>query len=167
MTQRITWSTSVKFITWGCIILIIVAAISTFIGAARTAQGSWAYAAGALLLFILLFTYLFSPAYLEMDDEYLTVYKVVGKKRIRLNDIKETHLYVRSMGNIRAFGSGGLFGYFGKFHNYTFGHYTAYVGDYSKAFYIVLKNGKKYLLSCKDREAFLDELGKHITIEKE
>ncbi len=85
----------------------------------------------------------------------------MGKKRINRADIESVHTYSRSMSNIRTFGSGGLFGYFGRFHNSSHGHYTAYVGDIGQAFYITTKSGKTYLVSCKNREEFIKSINEH------
>ncbi len=158
MTQRITWSTSVKIITAVCLLLVVGAGLLTIFSPTEAPKEAWEYAVGFTLLFVPLITYLFSPQCLENDGKYVIIHKVVGRKRIKLSDITATSIYSRSTGSFRVFGSGGLFGYFGRFHNNNHGHYTAYVGDLSQAFYIKTKSGKTYLVSCKNREEFIKSI---------
>lgn len=50
----------------------------------------------------------------------------------------------------RMCGSGGCFGYWGWFHDNEIGNYFAYYGNPSDAFLVKLKNGKQYVLGCRD-----------------
>ncbi len=155
MTQRITWSKSVKIITTVSLILIIGAGLLTIFSPTEAPKEAWEYAIGITLLLIVPITFLFSPVCLENDGEHIIIHKVVGRKRIKIEDIAATSIYERNRGNIRVFGSGGLFGYFGRFHNRKHGHYTAYAGDLDQAFYITTKSNKTYLVSCNNRDEFI------------
>ncbi len=123
---------------------------------------TWDWALGATLLLLPLvevITYMLSPRSIEVTADLIIIHKVVGKTVLRRADIADIHPHqTRSTFEARTFGSGGLFGFFGKFYNTRYGHYTAYVGDFSKSFYVILKNGGKYLLSCADRDAMLKAL---------
>ncbi|MDR3326691.1 MAG: PH domain-containing protein [Prevotellaceae bacterium] len=55
---------------------------------------------------------------------------------------------------IRTFGSGGLFGYLGKFENPQLGEFEMYATD-SKNRFLVETQSKTYVFSCKDRDKLI------------
>ncbi|MFM7328528.1 MAG: PH domain-containing protein, partial [Bacteroidota bacterium] len=59
--------------------------------------------------------------------------------------------------SIRLFGSGGLFGYFGKFRNSTFGTMNWYATRLGKFVVIILRSGEKFVVTPDD-ESFAAHL---------
>ena len=107
---------------------------------------------------------IFSPRSLHITDDSLVVNCVAYRKRIAKSDIsevKEYNLKPDALG-VRTFGIGGVFGYIGHFYSCKIGRYTAFVGDSGKAFYVKLKSGKTYLLSCNNSRSFAAELAKSL-----
>lgn len=97
--------------------------------------------AGLLCLLALL------PLSIEVNDRGVRVNRVIGSKTIKYGDIAETGLSY-TPGALKLCGSGGFFGNLGWYKAEGFGVYFSYVLDKSQAFYIVLKDGKRYMLSC-------------------
>ena len=64
---------------------------------------------------------------------------------------------------MRKFGSGGVFGYIGKFWNKQQGNMIWYATDMKNPVMIETKNGKKIVLTPDDREQFLEQF---TTLEK-
>ena len=90
-----------------------------------------------------------SPRRISLDDNGVTVHRVIGKKKISYKDISETGLSYTPL-FLRVCGSGGFCGYIGWFKSLGFGTFFSYVGNKDQAFYVVLKNGRRYMLSCED-----------------
>ena len=64
-----------------------------------------------------------------------------------------------TMGTIRICGSGGWFGWFSE---KDLGKYFAYYGKASDCFLVTLKNGKKYMLGCKDTPKMVNAINEKI-----
>src|SRR5690242_13284717 len=70
---------------------------------------------GLLSALLLLVAYAYSPRRYEIADRSVLVYRLAGKARIPLDDVREARISRSSDfdGGIRLFGNGGLFGYYG------------------------------------------------------
>ena len=72
--------------------------------------------------------YFYAPKSYTLSDTALIINKVIGKVQIDLNTIKEVQKIPKfEGGTIRTFGSGGFFGYYGKFYNRVIGKMSMYV----------------------------------------
>ncbi len=102
-----------------------------------------------LLVAILLGSYLYSPQQYQIRNGQLVVKRPIGSKTMALNDITEIRKIKKGemSGTIRTFGVGGLFGYYGKFHNSTFGHMTYYVTQRKNMILLKTKAEKKIIIS--------------------
>ena len=109
---------------------------------------------GILLLFvaILLGSYLYSPQKYKIQEGQLMIKRPIGHKAINLTDITEIRKIKKGemSGTIRTFGVGGLFGYYGKFHNSTFGSMTYYITQRKNMILLKTKAGKKIVISPDD-----------------
>lgn len=158
MTEKynVEWSKSVRIITI-VVLLIIVGTEVTLIGLSPAID--WIV---AILLFIIPITLgyfiLLAPISIEIDESQLVLNRVLGQKIIRYDDIDSIEIYVSDALEVRLFGSGGFCGFVGTFRNKKIGKYQSYVGDYSQAFLIRTKEGKKYVLSCKNRESLISKI---------
>lgn len=104
------------------------------------------------IIVILLGSFLLSPRGYELRDKQLIIKKPLGSKSIPLAEITEVKRIKKGemAGTIRTFGVGGLFGYFGKFYNATFGHMTYYVTQRKNMILLKKKNGKNIVISPDD-----------------
>ena len=121
---------------------------------------------GAILLLflaILLFSLLWAPRGYSISEDNLLVHRFIGPKSIELSSIGTVEPIDRSQlsGTLRAFGVGGLFGYFGKFHSPNYGILDYYVTQRKNYVLIRTHAGKKIILSPDD-ETFAEKLRKSL-----
>lgn len=102
----------------------------------------------------------YMPLSISVDKHNLNINRPLRIKSIPLSDISTVELCAPTMAERRLCGSGGWFGYWGWFKEPTIGKYFAYYGKASDCFLVTLKNGKKYLLSCKQPKEMVDEIQK-------
>lgn len=107
-------------------------------------------------------SYGYAPRFVELTATELVLHRGIGRKAICYADMCRIEPYARKGLPVRVCGIGGVFGFIGRYSNTEYGSYFSYVGDYSQAFFVVLKDGKRYLLSCEDREAVVAEVGKRL-----
>ena len=114
---------------------------------------------GLLFMVITIVAYAFSTKSIEVDTSNLSINRPFDKVVILLSDIIKIEKidYKDLSFAMRKFGSGGLFGYFGKFWNKQQGSMTWYVTDMKNPVMIETKNGKKIVLTPDDREQFLEQ----------
>ena len=114
-----------------------------------------------LLTIILLTTVIagvgYMPMRLKANDEKVTVRRLFGSLEIPLNEVIETRRIFKSdiNGSIRTFGSGGLFGYLGRFKNDRLGNYTMYATELNNLI-LVRTSNKKYVFSCSRPQEFVE-----------
>lgn len=65
-------------------------------------------------------------------------------------DVVKIERYKPLPGTIRICASGGFMGYWGLFRDNVTKNYTGFWGRDDDCFLVVLSNGKKYLLGCKN-----------------
>ena len=112
----------------------------------------------------LLVVFSYSPNKLEFTNQGITIHKVIGKVTINYNQISSIFPDYQANWDIRLWGSGGLFGYFGVFKNQEIGKYQAYVGNYKQAFLIQTKEDKNYIISCENKDKAIEIITKNIKI---
>ena len=146
-----------KFLTLGVVALLVAigrGSIKTLLRFSDIDKTTILIHSGILLSFIaiILGSYLFSPRKYELQNGQLIIKRLIGAKVINLTDIIEIRKINRGemTGTIRTFGVGGLFGYYGKFHNSTFGHMTYYVTQRKNMILLKTKDEKKIIISPDD-----------------
>ncbi|MCC8088364.1 MAG: PH domain-containing protein [Rikenellaceae bacterium] len=97
---------------------------------------------------------IYSPRYLTVDKNNITIKKLSGKITIPVNEITTIERRTNLGFDSKKFGSGGFFGYNGYFVNDAVGRYTGYVTDQHKIFWVITPR-KKYTLSCDDPDRFV------------
>ena len=85
-------------------------------------------------------------------------------KTIPMADVKSVRLCPPTMGAIRIFGSGGFLGYWGWFRERDLGKYFAYFGRSSDCFLVELKDGRKYMLGCKNPQKMVEYINSMINL---
>ncbi len=112
-----------------------------------------------IILFVLtyLIPYLFHPVKYVIDNEKLIIKRPLKPYEIELKEIKKIEPLNEEdlKGKIRVFGSGGVFGYFGKFRNKRFGTMSFFATRLSNYVHILTIDGKNLILTPDDREEFI------------
>jgi cell division protein FtsW (lipid II flippase) len=107
---------------------------------------------GAMVLLLLAIR----PVRYELHPDHLLIKRLAGNKRISFKNIAEVKLLekgeIKVTNTIRTFGSGGVFGYFGKHYNKSYGHIHFYMTRWENMVLITTKEGKKFLLSPNDTQ---------------
>ena len=100
---------------------------------------------------------LFRPKEYTLDSEGLNIVRPIKPIMIPLHSINSVMpVTSKELGfGIRTFGSGGFFGYFGKFYYRNHGTITLYATDRSKMLLITLTNDRKIIISPDDPSGFL------------
>ena len=92
----------------------------------------------------------YMPMSISADKYAIHINRSLKIKTIPMADVKSVRLCPPTMGAIRIFGSGGFLGYWGWFKERDLGKYFAYYGRSSDCFLVELKDGRKYMLGCKN-----------------
>jgi hypothetical protein len=100
----------------------------------------------------------YMPVKLTADNERIAVKRLFGPLELSRNEITEIRLITKKTidGSIRTFGSGGLFGYIGKFKSDIIGKYTMYATELDNLVLIRTKDDKQYVFSCSRPKEFID-----------
>jgi hypothetical protein len=159
MKKEVKWTKAVKIITAIVIVAVVVADyyfISNFIHSKE-----WillVFGVGLTCLF--LYFALESPRLFELTEEGVILHKIRGKVQISFAEINKVEPYFPNK-DVRYFGSGGFFGYVGKFTNLDIGSYQAYVGDFKQAFLVQTEN-EKYVFSCENSDEITAKISQKI-----
>ena len=105
--------------------------------------------AGVMLL-MLLSALFWMPVSISADKYAICVKRCLKTKVLHMADIKSVKLCPPTMSTIRICGSGGFLGYWGWFRERDLGKYFAYYGRSGDCFLVELKDGRKYMLGCKN-----------------
>lgn len=92
-----------------------------------------------------------------LDAEGLHIYRPSGEVKFPLHRFRSiASVTSKELGfGVRTFGSGGFFGYFGKFYYKKIGAATLYVTDREKMLLITLDDDRKIIISPDDTAGFM------------
>lgn len=151
------WSWEVKIVSTLALVTIIGAALLVIF------VESGPMIAKLILPLIFLSTIVFSlywaPRSLAIDQEKLTCHTFGSRIEIPLSSI----LFISQIEpkdirtSMRLFGSGGMFGYMGRFRNIKLGNYTMYITE-RKSLILVTTQTKKYVFNLNLSQAEFNEL---------
>ncbi|MBM6882286.1 PH domain-containing protein [Bacteroides caecigallinarum] len=101
----------------------------------------------------------YMPIRLTIGNDKIILHRLFGAINIPIKNIIEIKAIPNSETafSIRIFGSGGLFGYLGKFKNPKLGSYTMYATNLNELV-LIRTNSKKYVFSCKNRDEFIESV---------
>jgi hypothetical protein len=109
------WSTRLKLMTGGLVIVLIIAAVAT---------KGWG---SLVILAILLVAAAFAIRGYSVMDGKLLVHRLGWANKFDLANLVSAEVSLgATMGSLRTMGIGGLFGFVGHFHNEILGSYKAY-----------------------------------------
>lgn len=138
--------------------LTIAFICGVFLATVKTDNYLASYLWGATVIVLLLSALCYMPLSISLDNESLRIRRPLKVKSIPLSDITNVRLCLPTMGAKRICGSGGWFGWHGWFKENDLGIYFAYYGKASDCFLVTLKNGRKYMLGCKDAKEMADAI---------
>lgn len=117
-----------------------------------------------ILPVIFLFGLLIWNYKVSLNEEELTLHKLITKKKILFSEIEKVERFPKSEAKymVRAFGNGGLFGYTGLFSHGTHGNMRLYATSANNMVLLFLRNGKKLVISPNEPENFIEALKKHL-----
>ncbi|MBO9570901.1 MAG: PH domain-containing protein [Chitinophagaceae bacterium] len=103
-------------------------------------------------LAIVIIAWIYAPQNYLIENETLVINRAVGRVYIPLNGIVGIReVNKKELGTlIRLWGSGGLFGYYGKFRSTRMGKLTLYTTRRSNLVLLTTDSGEKILLSPDD-----------------
>ncbi|MCQ4034768.1 PH domain-containing protein [Kaistella montana] len=107
-----------------------------------------------IVCFALVSSYLMIPIISVDSQKNILIKNQFVNFKIKREEIADLEIISGKKFNIRTFGVGGLFGYFGYFN----GNDVWYVTNLDKKVQIKLKSGKTYMISPENTEDFLREL---------
>lgn len=156
---------TVKFSTYATVMSVVGMLILTglFFYVLRNGQAWLAYVLGATILGFCTSVLIYAPMSITVDDKVLCVNRSLWAKAIPLSEIKSIEIMQPTMGERLIIGSRGLVGYWGRFSDRELGRYFAYYGRASECFLVRLKDGRQYMLGCKDPKAVVDYVKERIS----
>lgn len=155
--KRLTYQSTYSFIMT-IIILIVLCACLYY------CRNNWGlFVIGAMLILLCGSALFYMPLSISANDNELNINRPLKIKSIPLKEIKSVKLCPPTMAEKRICGSGGWFGYWGWFSEPSIGKYFAYYGKASDCFLTELKDGKKYLLGCKDAPQMVEYISERIS----
>lgn len=115
-----------------------------------------------ILLMVYIITFLFRPIGYRLTSTQLIVARPIKKIVLNKTEIRSVQLIEPSeiTWSIRTFGSGGLFGYFGKFANRKFGAMTWYATRRNNIVLIKTISGKTIIITPDDPVLFVAQFHK-------
>lgn len=163
MKYKVTKANLVRNVTAGVWVVVFVASVvacNAIPARLVSATSVVVMLLAALSVFaILLYFFLISPRSVELTADALVLYRVLGRKMFRYADIAEAGLWTgRPSSLLRFCGSGAFCGYIGWFSGGGLGAHFEYVGNYADAFYLKLRRGRTYLLSCDGAQHVVDRV---------
>ncbi len=101
----------------------------------------------------------YMPIRLTIGNDKIILHRLFGAINIPIKDIIAIKAITSSETafSIRIFGSGGLFGYLGKFKNKKLGYYTMYATDINELI-LIRTDRKTYVFSCRNRDKFIESV---------
>lgn len=113
-----------------------------------------------LLLGIYFFCYLYRPMSYIISEGKLVVKRPIKDVILNLSELKQVRIASKQdlKLTIRTFGNGGLFGFYGKFRNSTFGNMTWYATRLNNYLILFTTNAGKIVLTPDDIEGMFHEL---------
>jgi len=105
----------------------------------------------------------YMPVYISVDDTHLRVHRPLRSTLIPLAGILSAELCQPTMASRRICGSGGWLGYWGLHSERDLGRYFAYYGKASDCFLVRLRDGRQYMLGCRNPRQTVDYIRQKIS----
>ncbi|MCM1140525.1 MAG: PH domain-containing protein [Muribaculum sp.] len=157
MEQKVKWSRY----AWEITVLVTIALVATLV---ITRNTEWRFnTVVGVTAIVFISMWIWSPTSISVDDEFITIHKRIGQKRIPINDVTRIVIIEPEIERgFRLCGSGGFAGYYGWFHDSRIGRYFGYSGNRHECFLVQLKSGKQYILGCENASEMVNYISKQI-----
>lgn len=106
----------------------------------------------------------YAPMAVSVNEKNLCVHRNLEVKCIPLSEIESIKLCQSTMAERRICGSGGFCGYWGWFSERDLGKYFAYYGKASDCFFVIFKDGRKYMLGCENPGEIVEAVERRIAV---
>lgn len=148
------WSTTITVFT----VLILLYAIVFSLFLLLKLQGYLGVRIAVVLVTVIPLIWISAraPMYIAANKSSIYVKKPIGKIELSLNDVISIEKIDKQLlsGSVRM-GSGGLFGYFGKFRNSAIGAYNMQITEYKNL--ILIRTEKDlYVFNCREIDTLID-----------
>ncbi|RNC64885.1 PH domain-containing protein [Proteiniphilum sp. X52] len=151
------WSSSVWAVT--IVTLVFIAGGAFYVLSIKwpTAMLWLKYLMMIVFLITVIIGMIYAPIRLEATDKKITLKMVFSSREIPLSEVTKVIRISKSDidSSIRTFGSGGLFGYLGRFKNDKLGSYNMYATELNNLVLVCTTN-KKYVFSCSRSNEFIE-----------
>lgn len=153
MTAACKWNAQVIVITVIC--MVILAGVALMTAFAATPDHIWLEYGLGVGFMVIVVTFAHTPRYLSIDRDRIVCKKMIGSVEIPVSMVISMEAIPPAVlkGSIRIFGSGGMFGYLGRFRNRAVGPYTMYATS-SRNLLMVKTIARTYVFSCSKRDDF-------------
>jgi hypothetical protein len=163
------WSSGVWAITIVTLVIVVGATVHIAIQQIPTTFLWLKYLLMVVFFVTIIAGIWYAPIRLEANDEEIAVRRLFSVVKIPLSEV--THIRQISKttidGSIRVFGSGGLFGYLGRFKNDKIGTYNMYATELNSLIMVSTTNNKKYVISCTKPKEFIEYVSSKLTKHRE
>lgn len=122
---------------------------------------TWIFGGAVFLLCLLMLRYM--PMSITIEDDSLVVNRSYWYKRLSLPEIESIELMQPTMGAKAILASRGFWGYWGWYSEADLGKYFAMYGKASDCFFVRMKDGRQYMLGCKNPETVVDYVKSHLS----
>ena len=151
MKQPVILSAFCNLISYGVLLLLAILMISTW----DQPEKFWLFF--SITLILLVCGMWWGPVSVSADNGSLRVRRVVGKHTvIPYSEIDSIEPFQPTMGTRRIFGGSGFMGYWGWYREYGADVYFAYYGKASDCFLVKLRNGRRYVIGCRNPHTIID-----------
>lgn len=165
MTSYCSWDSTVLLITFLTNAVLLVIAIICFIKFKLYLRTTFLNAkilcffSMLLCIGIIIFGALFLPLKVSIAHNEICINRMISNVLIKNSDVKEIRTTTKSdtQNAIRTFGSGGLWGFLGKFNSPSLGDYNMYVTNTSKMITIKTKTDV-FIISCDNPNEIIDDI---------
>ncbi|MBD5356957.1 MAG: hypothetical protein HDR88_08150 [Bacteroides sp.] len=120
------------------------------------------YTFSAVVALLNLLALIYMPANITIEGDSLAVYRSCWCKRLPISEIESIELMQPTMGTKAIFASMGFWGYWGWYREPNLGKYFAMYGNPSNCFFVRMKDGRQYMLGCKNPATIVDYVKNHL-----
>ncbi|MDR2894080.1 MAG: PH domain-containing protein [Alistipes sp.] len=154
ITSHFHWSPEVIAITCISLCVVLGCLIPLVLAKAPSLLLKWSII--AVVVIPIVYCAAWTPRYIALIDDNLVFKKVVGNITIPIQTINKIYQIDSDTlnGSIRTFGSGGVFGYLGRFKNKVLGNYSMYITE-RKNLIVVKTNDTTYVFNCNNQQRFI------------
>ena len=154
ITSHFHWSSEVIAIT--CIGLCVVIGCLVPLILAKTPSLLLKWGIVAIVVIPIIYCATWTPKYISIRSNDFVFKKMIGNITIPIKAIDDIYKIDSNSlkGSIRTFGSGGAFGYLGRFKNDTLGKYSMYITE-KKNLIAIKTDDKIYVFNCDDPDQFI------------